>query len=129
VAFSGNLLSVSLEDILQLIHLGRKSGVLRVVTERASYSLSFLRGRIVAASAARLVAAGHGADAREISASAGTRLRQVALHVVRLQTGTFSLQPGEPDGASSDHLDVQHLLLEALRESDETAREGAAAHA
>lgn len=128
MAFSGNLLSVSLEDILQLIHLGRKSGVLRVVTARASYSLTFSQGRIVEASAARIVGAGQSADAREISASAGALLKQIASHVVRLQTGTFSLQPGEPEASTPHGLDVQYLLLEVLRQRDESGL-GAAASA
>jgi hypothetical protein len=134
-SFTGNLIGIPLVDVLQLIGLSQKTGTLLVLLERGRFSLTFARGLLVAAEATPFRAASDRPEGRPRLAAVPPRsveerraqLTLVVGRLLRLQTGVFNFQQAGDDAEPPAHaLSIESLLLDALREEDES-RERAAA--
>jgi hypothetical protein len=95
-----------LVDLVQMLGIGRKTGVLRVMTDYSDAffgMLLFSDGKIVAA-----------------STSHGLKAQEAAFELVTARHGSFEFRPDLPAGMSNEMLlGVETLLLEALRRRDE----------
>ena len=114
---SGSLRELALADVLQLLELGRKSGVLRVHATAARGGTLHLRDGFVA-------------DARLAGTPDGTtpsddELRDAACALLDVRAGTFTFAPDEPgqgSAALAPRMRVEALLVDAARRADEWAR-------
>ncbi len=108
-AIEGNLEQVSLPDILQMLSMNRRSGVLRI-SRRAEPDAGGDEAEL-------LLSNGRVGDARigEISGE------KALFRVISWESGTFAFAPGEPGGAGRIGLGMDEVLLEGLRQKDELA--------
>jgi GAF domain-containing protein len=136
MSFSGTLNSISLLDLFQLIGLARKSGMLTIITPRGRFSVAFREGRVVAASAYRVLPSevrgpeagfttGGSARTTRTLVEANTKdLRLVASKIVKLRSGHFSFRPGVTEHETGPGVEVSSLLLDSCRQYDEEVRDG-----
>ncbi|MDO9026791.1 MAG: DUF4388 domain-containing protein [bacterium] len=101
MGLEGNLKDFDLADILQLISLGKKTGVLNVSTESDQGAIFFEEGTGVFASAGDIL--GDGAITR----------------ILRWRKGSFIFKPDETVGQHNVQAPIMHLVLEAARQIDE----------
>ncbi len=101
MGLEGNLKDFDLADILQLISLGKKTGVLNVSTESDKGDIFFEEGSAVFASAGDMH--GDGAITR----------------ILRWRKGSFIFKPDEMVGQHNVQTPIMHLVLEAARQIDE----------
>jgi len=101
MGLEGNLKDFDLADILQLISLGKKTGVLSVATESDKGAIFFEEGSAVFASAGDI-----------LGDSAITR-------ILRWRKGSFIFKPDETVGQHNVQAPIMHLVLEAARQIDE----------
>jgi hypothetical protein len=118
MALTGNLEDVSLPEILQLVHLTRRSGRLSIEQYGRSGHIDFAQGRVVGARSP-------GSVFDEPDAVDGI---SVAIRELVLWThGSFELiamPAGASPPADEDGIDTQMLLLDALRILDERKAKG-----
>ncbi len=101
MGLEGNLKDFDLSDILQLIHMGKKTGALEVVTEAESGVIYFHLGGAVHAVAQDL----SGDDAVN--------------RILRWRQGHFAFKPEATTSYKSIKTPLQHLVLDAARQIDE----------
>jgi hypothetical protein len=101
MGLEGNLKDFDLADILQLISLGKKTGVLNVSTESDKGAIFFEEGTGVFASAGDIL--GDGAITR----------------ILRWRKGSFIFKPDETVDQQNVQAPIMHLVLEAARQIDE----------
>lgn len=101
MGLEGNLKDFDLSDILQLIHMGKKTGALEVVAEDESGVIYFHEGGAVHAVAQDL----SGDDAVN--------------RILRWRQGHFAFKPEVPTTYRSIKTPLQHLVLDAARQIDE----------
>jgi DNA-binding response OmpR family regulator len=100
----GNLAQIPLTDLLQILSVNRRSGVLAIERGAVQADVSLREGRVV--------------DARFGLAGAEKALwRLLTQH-----EGQFAFAPGEPPGTDRIDRRLDDLLLEGLRQADELAR-------
>jgi len=111
----GSLREVTLADVLQLLDMGRKTGVLRVTDALGTRSarVTLVNGRIHDATID-----GSGRPGR------GTGARDVVIELLDWSAGRFAVEPldasaEKPRGAG---VGVDSVLMEAARRADEWAR-------
>ena len=106
----GDLSQVALFDLLQVFAQNRRTGELRVESEGASAAIWLVSGRIVDASASSTVGA------------AGSVVGEKALYrTLALRSGRFVFHPERRPSRARIDLPTSHLLMEAVRRSDERA--------
>ncbi len=99
----GNLAQIPLADLLQILAVNRKSGVLSVEREGARGGISLAEGRV--------------AEAR-----VGTVAGEKAVYrLLGWHEGQFAFAPGPAPAARPMDKKLDELLLEGLRQSDEAA--------
>lgn len=110
------------------------SGTLHIITERRLARLYFRRGSLADAGISIrqdgvTAPRERRAYAPELSGedAQAERLRKMAALVARLPRGHFNFLSSEPDTASPLALDIEAVLLDALRQQDEAAARGEAA--
>ena len=101
MGLEGNLKDFDLSDILQLIHMGKKTGALEVVAENESGVIYFQSGTAVHAVAQDL----SGDDAVN--------------RILRWRQGHFAFKPDVHTTYRSIKTPLQHLVLDAARQIDE----------
>ena len=126
-AIEGSLREMPLADVLQLLELGRRTGVLRVEdagVARAA-TLVVVDGRIASATIHGLDVVSDGA----VRVGASTERRAIVdgvCDVLAWRTGRFSVEPLPSDGAIETTrrggIAVDVVLLEAAHRADEWAR-------
>jgi hypothetical protein len=103
-AFEGHQLA----DLVQMLGVGSKTGILRIMTDYSDAffgSMAFQDGKVVAASTSR-----------------GNKGPEAAYDLIAALRGSFEFRPDIPAGVSIEMtLSVENLLLEALRRRDEQA--------
>ncbi len=100
MALTGSLTETEPVDVVQLISMGRKSGLLRVIDGHERIELSFRQGQIVDA------AHGH------------YRGEEVVYDLFTRRSGRFSFEPGEVSGPATVQRNVESLILEGMRRMD-----------
>lgn len=103
-ALKGSLQSIGLTDVVQLLHVNRKTGELRVSRDHDRGVLFVQEGEVVHAELGLL--RGEGA----------------AFEALEWDRGEFEFLPGKPRSAESIHRTVPDLLMEAARTSDSRRR-------
>jgi len=99
----GNLAQIPLPDLLQVLGQNRKSGLLRLGRDGGEAEVRLLEGRVV-------------------DAAAGPARGEKALfRLLARREGSFAFAPGAADGAGRIDRRLDALVLEGLRQSDETA--------
>ncbi|AHG90595.1 protein of unknown function DUF4388 [Gemmatirosa kalamazoonensis] len=110
----GSLREVALADVLQLLELGRKTGILHVtdaVAGRRAH-LTLVQGRIRDA-----VIDG------ELAARGDRQVREVAIELLGWSSGRFAVEPlDETTATRGSTVGVDSVLMEAARRADEWAR-------
>jgi len=111
----GSLREVALADVLQLLELGRKTGILHVtdpVAGRRAH-VTLVQGRIRDA-----VIDG------ELPARADRQVREVAIELLGWSSGRFAVEPLDDAAAPTrgTTVGVDSVLMEAARRADEWAR-------
>lgn len=101
---TGSLQEMSLPDIVQVLHQGRKSGVLRLTSDRNTGEVYLRDGDIVHATWRDL----RGADA--------------FYALLCLKTGTFAVDADVPAPQTTIDLSAEMLLIEGMRRLDEASR-------
>jgi DNA-binding response OmpR family regulator len=101
---SGSLEEMSLPDIVQVLHQGRKTGALKLSGEGQSGTIYFKDGAIVDAAFGDL----SGADA--------------FYGIVGVKKGDFTIDPTVVPGEKTINTSPEMLLLEGLRRLDEAGR-------
>ncbi|HBE73157.1 MAG TPA: hypothetical protein DDW31_03570 [candidate division Zixibacteria bacterium] len=101
MGLEGNLKDFDLSDILQLIHMGKKTGALEVVAETESGVIFFHEGSAV-----------HAAAQDQSGDEAVNR-------ILRWRQGHFAFKPEATTGYKSIRTPLQHLVLDAARQIDE----------
>jgi hypothetical protein len=147
VALEGPLKELHVQDVFQLLDLGRKSGVLRVTSElrQTAGTVCFDRGGVVAAAVgsdpqpigARLVRAGKiNADIlvqlaaisrRELDRQLKAQVEEAVFELLRWSEGYFVFEEGSPCHAAVEapvRFPTEALLMEAARRIDEWSRIG-----
>lgn len=109
----GSLREVALADVLQLLDLGRKTGVLCVIDAFGrSARVTLVNGRI-------RDAAIDGASAR-----GDRQVRDVVIHLLGWSAGRFAVEPVDTEVARARgaSIGVDSVLMEAARQADEWER-------
>lgn len=101
MGLEGNLKDFDLSDILQLIHMGQKTGALEVVAETESGVIFFQNGSAVHA------------VAQDLSGD------EAVNRILRWRQGHFAFKPDAATGYKSIKTPLQHLVLDAARQIDE----------
>jgi hypothetical protein len=101
MGLEGNLKDFDLSDILQLIHMGKKTGALEVVTESESGVIFFHEGGAVHA------------VAQDLSGD------EAVNRILRWRQGHFVFKPDAATTYKSIKTPLQHLVLDAARQIDE----------
>ncbi len=105
-SFGGSVEGISLMDLMQLLHMGRKSSVILVEGSGLSGKIQFQNGEVV-------------------HAEAGEHTGTEAFHAfVRLRHGQFKLRASGFSGRVTVHESFEKLALDALRLMDEESRDG-----
>ncbi|MFN2432929.1 MAG: TonB family protein [Gemmatimonadota bacterium] len=102
--FRGNLETIDIVDIIQLLNLGRKTGTLVLAAGPREGRMYFSEGEIVA-----------------VSCEQG-RGREAFAELLTLQRGSFRFEAGDVDVERTIHQPTSTLLLDALRMHDEQGR-------
>jgi hypothetical protein len=100
----GNLQSLSLTDVVQLLHINRKTGKLHVINGKHTGTLFVLNGEVVHA---------------ETPQTAG---ESAAFEVLEWDKGEFEFVVAQFKAPSSIHRSVQDLLMESARTADSRKR-------
>ncbi len=103
MGLEGNLKDFDLSDILQLIHMGKKTGALEVVTETESGVIFFREGTAIHA------------VAQDLSGD------EAVNRILRWRQGHFAFKPEAATDYRSIKTPLQHLVLDAARQIDEWA--------
>ncbi len=103
-ALQGDLTQIPTFALLQMLELGKKTGVLDIGAARQRARLWLGEGRPVHAEVGEMT----GLDA--------------ALHIARLEAGRFTFEPGGTSPQTSITHSVAELLLESSRRHDEATR-------
>jgi len=106
VELRGNLKDFSLPDIIQLVGFGRKTGVLRVNSQRGDAALFFEEGNVIHA---------------EFPGSSG---QEAVFALFRVGHGEFRFQGDVSSPARTIEMDPTNLVMEAARLLDEARRDG-----
>jgi len=101
MGLEGNLKDFDLSDILQLIHMGKKTGALEVVTDTESGVIFFAEGTAVHA------------VAQDLSGD------EAVNRILRWRQGHFVFKPEATTNYKSIKTPLQHLVLDAARQIDE----------
>ncbi len=101
----GNLKDFSLPDIIQLVGFGRKTGVLRVSSQRGGAALFFEQGNVIHAE------------------FPGARGQEAVFALFRVGHGEFLFQGEVPSPARTIEMDPTNLVMEAARLLDEARRD------
>src|ERR671937_863427 len=137
MALEGPLKELHIQDVFQLLDLGRKSGVLRVTSElrQTAGTVCFDRGGVVAAAL--------GSDAqrlgdilvdlgvvsrRELDRQLKAQIEEAVFELLRWSEGYFRFEEGAPCHAAVEapvRFPTEALLMEAARRMDEWSRIGA----
>lgn len=104
MALQGNLEDFDLTDVLQLIHLGKKNGVLEIKSEENDGEIYFDEGKVVYARAGKV----KGEDAIH--------------HVLRWTVGKFMFSPDKDPPQKIMDIPIQNIILEAAKQIDEWKR-------
>lgn len=100
----GNLQSISLVDLVQLLHVNKKAGQLRIETGKITGILFVVNGEV-------------------IHAEAGTTKGEVAaFDILEWEKGEFEFIPGRPAVAQTIRRSIPDLLMESARTSDSRKR-------
>jgi CheY-like chemotaxis protein len=106
----GNLAQLSLLDLLQLFHLTKKSGTVRVVPDHSPAGTILVRdGEIIDASV----------PTPEGAAVEGAK---ALFRLMSFREGRFEFLPEDPGATRRIDVPTRSLLLEGVRQIDETAR-------
>jgi len=108
VELRGNLKDFSLPDIIQLVGFGRKTGVLRVNSQRGDAALFFEDGNVIHA---------------EFPGASG---QDAVFALFRVGHGEFRFQGDVSSPARTIAMDPTNLVMEAARLLDEAQRDAAA---
>lgn len=100
----GDLQQVSLVDLLQLLAMNRRSGVLGITTPTGAGELRLTAGEVIDAVYRRLEG------------------EKALYRLLGERDGQFNFSPGEPTSARRIILPTSRLLMEALRQVDEVRR-------
>jgi hypothetical protein len=106
VELRGNLKDFSLPDIIQLVGFGRKTGVLRVNSQRGDAALFFEEGNVIHA---------------EFPGVSG---QDAVFALFRVEHGEFRFQGDVGSPARTIAMDPTNLVMEAARLLDEARRDG-----
>lgn len=101
----GNLKDFSLPDIIQLVGFGRKTGVLRVISQRGNAAVYFQEGNVIHAE------------------SPGARGQDAVFALFRVGQGEFTFQGDVSAPARTIDMDPTNLVMEAARLFDEAERD------
>lgn len=126
-ALAGSLREMPLADVLQLLDLGRRSGVLRVEDAGAARAatLVLIDGRLADASLHALGHAPRWAPPNEPTATHRRRVLDAACDVLAWRSGRFTVAPlaAEPTPAARRTVvAIDAVLLDAAHRADEWAR-------
>ncbi len=115
----GSIRELALPDVLQLLELGRKSGVLHVRDDAqgASGTLTLREGLVCDATHG-------GAPTPPMRALTAERLIDVACELLAIESGRFTFTPADASDGDrhGPEVRVEALLVEAARRADEWAR-------
>ncbi|HJV88935.1 MAG TPA: DUF4388 domain-containing protein [Holophagaceae bacterium] len=100
----GNLESISLMDVAQLLHVNRKTGQLHIQSGKSSGTLFFMNGEVIHA---------------ECGLYKG---ESAAFEILDLNTGTFDFHAGSVQSPHSIRRSLTDLLMEAARIGDSRRR-------
>ncbi|HJW08274.1 MAG TPA: DUF4388 domain-containing protein, partial [Holophagaceae bacterium] len=100
----GSLDSISLTDVAQLLHVNRKTGLLKVSSGPLNGVLYFVNGEVVNAEAL------------------GLKGEMAAYEILELHTGTFDFLPTTVQTPQVIRRSVQDLLMDSARVSDSRKR-------
>lgn len=133
--FSGSFSSIPLPYVLQTLKWAGLSGTLLLFTETRQARLYFRHGALIDAGiSARAVCGIATGEFRAYTpgisepAAQAERLMKMASIISRLDVGHFNfITSPEPDTLSPLALDIEAVLLDALRSEDEARRERPAA--
>jgi len=101
MGLQGNLQDFEITDILQLIYMGQKAGVLRIITEDDEGEIYFNSGLVVHA------------NTKEKKGESAIQ------SILRWTTGSFVFDPSGKTNEKTIQLPVQNVILEAARQIDE----------
>lgn len=96
----GNLQSLSLTDVLQLLHINRKTGKLHVIHGKHTGTLFVMNGEVIHA---------------ETPQTSG---ESAAFEVLEWDKGEFEFMPSQIKAPTTMHRTVQDLLMESARTAD-----------
>ena len=100
MALTGSLTETEPVDVVQLISMGRKSGVLRVVDGHERIEIHFRDGQVLDAA--------HGSQRGE----------EVVYDLFTRRAGRFTFEPGQVTAAKAVERSVESLILEGMRRMD-----------
>ena len=98
---SGNLEDFEITDVLQVIHLSNKDGVLHIKGEKGDALMYFKGGLLL--------------HAETQGAEGMSAVQKILIY----RRGTFEFRPGEVVNKASIHMPIQNVILEAARQIDE----------
>jgi len=101
MGLQGNLQDFEITDILQLVYMGQKAGVLRIITENDEGEIYFDSGLVVHAKT----------QEKEGQSAIQT--------ILRWSKGSFVFDPSGKTTEKTIQLPVQNVILEAARQIDE----------
>lgn len=103
MALEGNLQDFVLTDVIQLIHMGKKNGALRVNTDDGDGTIFFQEGIAVHATSSTLVG------------------DKAICRILQWHSGRFVFEPDVKANLKSVESSIQQLVLEVARQTDEWA--------
>ena len=118
----GRLEELGLVDVLQMIGLAQKTGVLRLQTPSERGAIALRAGEVFGAWVGEPPPVSPDAPPRSLERDA---VEHAVFAMLGWQTGEFCFDlaagplPGEPEGALEAGLSVQYLLMEGARHADE----------
>ena len=99
--FEGNLNRISLVDLLQVLSLNQRDGILSLSRGRQKGVIHLLDGCVIHAQVAQILG------------------EKAFYRLLTWDEGNFSFSPGHVDVEASINLPMDHLLIEGLRQNDE----------
>jgi hypothetical protein len=103
MALEGNLQDFVLTDVIQLVHMGKKNGALKVNTDEGDGTIYFQEGLAVHATSSTLVG------------------DKAICRVLQWHSGRFVFEPDLKANLKSVESSIQQLVLEVARQTDEWA--------
>ena len=134
MCLNGSLADLAIQDVLQILALGRKTGHLSLETPAGEGALVFRRGRVVASiedGGPRLASRAASFSGSERAAHVRERITAFVLRLARCRRGEFSfkasaIQGGRvAGGAPGSGIDVIELLIDVASRQDDETRAGA----